>query len=507
MSISKDLKRAIDAPGDLLLSGVPEGFDALSLADIARARGGLSVFVARDGSRAEAFQGALNFFAPEIGTMSFPAWDCLPYDRVGPSRGGRSRAHGDLEPPRARAEPRQASRSGGHGGGADAARAAARGGQGGGLLDPCRRAREHRRPGALLRGQRLSPRLHRLRPGRVRHPRRGDRRLPARRRRAGASRPVRRQPGVHPRLRSGDPALHAPAQDRRPAAGERGAARQKPRSTAFARGTSRRSARRATTRSMRRSARAAAARAWSTTCRCSSISWRPCSTTCPIAPWSGHRPSRQRSPARAVGPDRRCASRPQRDRAEDALPGARARSALPGRGRVGPASRRARPSGGSRPFQAEPGEGTIDLGARRGRTFAAERAQDSVNLFEATAEHARTLAKAGKRVIFASWTEGSSDRLSAMLADHGLKGVSPRQRLEPGAAPPTPRSHSARSSRWRTASRPTTSPSSPRPTSWAIAWRGPDASGAPPTSWPRRPRSRRATWWCTSTTASAATTD
>lgn len=62
----------------------------------------------------------------------------------------------------------------------------------------------------------------------------------------------------------------------------------------------------------------------------------------------------------------------------------------------------------------------LDLGARQGRSFAAERMQDSVNLFMAVADHARALAKTGKRVLFASWTEGSSDRLGAMLADHGL---------------------------------------------------------------------------------------
>ncbi|MEO7025999.1 MAG: transcription-repair coupling factor, partial [Caulobacteraceae bacterium] len=69
----------------------------------------------------------------------------------------------------------------------------------------------------------------------------------------------------------------------------------------------------------------------------------------------------------------------------------------------------------------EPLGAAIDVGARRGRVFAAERAQDSVNLFEAATGHARALAQVGKRVIFASWSEGSSERLAAMLADHGLK--------------------------------------------------------------------------------------
>lgn len=67
--------------------------------------------------------------------------------------------------------------------------------------------------------------------------------------------------------------------------------------------------------------------------------------------------------------------------------------------------------------------GGEDAGGRLGRTFAAERAQDSVNLFEAVAAHAQTLKSEGKRVLFASWTEGSSDRLATMLADHGLDHI------------------------------------------------------------------------------------
>ncbi len=74
------------------------------------------------------------------------------------------------------------------------------------------------------------------------------------------------------------------------------------------------------------------------------------------------------------------------------------------------------------PFQHE-GTDAVDLGARPGRSFIAERAQDSVHLFEAAGDHAQALAKAGKRVLFASWSEGSSERLGTMLADHGLKAV------------------------------------------------------------------------------------
>ncbi|WP_373458288.1 transcription-repair coupling factor [Brevundimonas sp. SORGH_AS_0993] len=67
--------------------------------------------------------------------------------------------------------------------------------------------------------------------------------------------------------------------------------------------------------------------------------------------------------------------------------------------------------------------GGEDAGGRLGRTFGAERAQDSVNLFEAVAAHAQALKADGKRVLFASWTEGSSDRLATMLGDHGLDHI------------------------------------------------------------------------------------
>jgi transcription-repair coupling factor (superfamily II helicase) len=63
------------------------------------------------------------------------------------------------------------------------------------------------------------------------------------------------------------------------------------------------------------------------------------------------------------------------------------------------------------------------MGARAGRSFAPERQRDSVNLFEATAAHGQALSAQGKRVLFASWSEGSSDRLGSMLADHGLTDV------------------------------------------------------------------------------------
>ena len=65
-------------PGRLDVYGAPEGADAMAVADAARARGGLVVHVARDGTRAAAMRQALRFFAPELPVLDYPAWDCLP---------------------------------------------------------------------------------------------------------------------------------------------------------------------------------------------------------------------------------------------------------------------------------------------------------------------------------------------------------------------------------------------------------------------------------------------
>lgn len=71
--------------GTLEVFDAPEGADALAVADAAATRSGLVVHIARDGARAAAMTDALKFFAPHIPVVEFPSWDCLPYDRVSPS--------------------------------------------------------------------------------------------------------------------------------------------------------------------------------------------------------------------------------------------------------------------------------------------------------------------------------------------------------------------------------------------------------------------------------------
>src|SRR3954471_15946619 len=78
----------------LTLSGVADGAEGLIVADLARAVAGKPnapatslVVVCRDGPRMAQLARALAFFAPEVEVNEFPAWDCLPYDRVSPHSG------------------------------------------------------------------------------------------------------------------------------------------------------------------------------------------------------------------------------------------------------------------------------------------------------------------------------------------------------------------------------------------------------------------------------------
>jgi transcription-repair coupling factor (superfamily II helicase) len=76
----------------LTLAQVADGAEGMVLADLARAVAArpdapaISLcVVCRDGQRMAALSRALSFFGPDLLTMEFPAWDCLPYDRVSPN--------------------------------------------------------------------------------------------------------------------------------------------------------------------------------------------------------------------------------------------------------------------------------------------------------------------------------------------------------------------------------------------------------------------------------------
>ena len=74
-----------------MLAGVADGAEGLVIADLARsiAAGAKPpaismAVICRDGPRMATLARALAFFAPDIEVLEFPAWDCLPYDRVSP---------------------------------------------------------------------------------------------------------------------------------------------------------------------------------------------------------------------------------------------------------------------------------------------------------------------------------------------------------------------------------------------------------------------------------------
>src|SRR5581483_809984 len=70
--------------GRLTVTGAPAGYDAYLAVEAARRRKGPVLFITGDEAEAEALASAAQFFAPDLTLLSFPAWDCLPYDRVSP---------------------------------------------------------------------------------------------------------------------------------------------------------------------------------------------------------------------------------------------------------------------------------------------------------------------------------------------------------------------------------------------------------------------------------------
>ncbi len=83
------LQDIVGDPSPVTLCGVPDGLEGLVLGDYARlnhaaATQGIVVYITRDDQRLAAVADSLRFFAPEATVLTFPAWDCLPYDRVSP---------------------------------------------------------------------------------------------------------------------------------------------------------------------------------------------------------------------------------------------------------------------------------------------------------------------------------------------------------------------------------------------------------------------------------------
>ncbi|WP_409559834.1 transcription-repair coupling factor [Hyphomicrobium sp. MC8b] len=73
-----------------IFSGVPEGFDGRVIADVTKAARsgdlpGIHLHVARDDRRLDELQAAVAFFAPDVAIVPFPSWDTVPYDRTSPN--------------------------------------------------------------------------------------------------------------------------------------------------------------------------------------------------------------------------------------------------------------------------------------------------------------------------------------------------------------------------------------------------------------------------------------
>ncbi|RST31218.1 transcription-repair coupling factor [Sphingomonas ginkgonis] len=85
-----NLDKILKSGEPLTLAGVPTGFLPWLAADLARAAhgtggGGRAVVIVPDEQAMRALADTAPVFAPEIEVVSFPAWDCLPYDRSSPT--------------------------------------------------------------------------------------------------------------------------------------------------------------------------------------------------------------------------------------------------------------------------------------------------------------------------------------------------------------------------------------------------------------------------------------
>ncbi len=72
------------------------------------------------------------------------------------------------------------------------------------------------------------------------------------------------------------------------------------------------------------------------------------------------------------------------------------------------------------PYHEPENENSVDLGGKLGRDFGPERSQENINVYDALRQHIITLQKAKKRVFIASYSAGARERLTNVLQDHGL---------------------------------------------------------------------------------------
>lgn len=76
------------------------------------------------------------------------------------------------------------------------------------------------------------------------------------------------------------------------------------------------------------------------------------------------------------------------------------------------------------PFETPEGSGgatVVPVGGRVGRRFAAERSDETANVFEAVAGYVKSVTGAGRRVLIAAWSAGARERLMKLMGEHGLR--------------------------------------------------------------------------------------
>ena len=79
------------AKGHATVNSAPEGLDAYILGELVKElkdgeHAGTILHVTRDDQRLETLASSIKFFTPDIKILTFPAWDCVPYDRVSPNQ-------------------------------------------------------------------------------------------------------------------------------------------------------------------------------------------------------------------------------------------------------------------------------------------------------------------------------------------------------------------------------------------------------------------------------------
>ena len=55
---------------------------------------------------------------------------------------------------------------------------------------------------------------------------------------------------------------------------------------------------------------------------------------------------------------------------------------------------------------------------------------EGVNVFAEAVDHVAKLRAAGQRVLLAGWTEGSRERLTQVMEEHGLGNIKPTENLK-----------------------------------------------------------------------------